>query len=146
MIDATAPGATHYMWSDNLRVPTREINTPGNFLLRAYNDCSEDLKSFTVRFEECPCDVFIPSAFTPNNDGLNDNFKPITKCAAKNYQFKIFNRYGNMIFTATELNRGWNGKYKNSDQASGVYAWMLQYSNPNNNQLVTKQGTVTLIR
>ncbi|HEU5165518.1 MAG TPA: hypothetical protein VFU29_08265, partial [Chitinophagaceae bacterium] len=66
MIDATAAGATHYMWSDNLRVPTREINSPGNFLLRAYNDCSEDLKSFTVRFEECPCDVFIPSAFTPN--------------------------------------------------------------------------------
>ena len=107
---------------------------------------SEDLKSFTVKFEECPCDVFIPSAFTPNNDGLNDNFRPITKCAAKNYQFKIFNRYGSMIFTTTELNRGWNGKYKNSDQATGVFVWILQYRNPNNNHLTIKQGTVTLIR
>lgn len=145
-MDVAAPGATHYMWSDNLRIPYREINSPGNFLVRAYNSCSEDLKNFSVKFEECPCDVFTPSAFTPNHDGLNDNFKPITKCAAKNYEFKIFNRYGNMIFSTTELNKGWDGKFKNSDQATGVYVWKLQFRNPNNNQLIRKQGTVTLIR
>jgi gliding motility-associated-like protein len=145
-INATAPGATQYMWSDNLRIPYREINQAGDFLIRAYNACSEDLKSFTVKFEECPCEVFIPSAFTPNHDGLNDDFKPIAKCAAKNYQFKVFNRYGNIVFATNELNKGWNGKYKNLDLPTGVYAWMLEYSNPNNKQAIRKQGTVTLIR
>jgi gliding motility-associated-like protein len=145
-MDVTASGATQYLWSDNLRIPYREINSPGDFRVRAYNNCSEDVKSFTVKFEECPCEVFTPSAFTPNNDGLNDNFKPITKCAAKNYEFKIFNRYGNMIFSTSESKKGWNGKYKNSYQATGVYVWILQYRNPNNNQLIRKQGTVTLIR
>jgi gliding motility-associated-like protein len=145
-IDATAPGAAQYLWNDNLRIPYREINKPGDFRVKAYNGCSEDLKSFTVKFEECPCDVFTPSGFTPNNDGLNDNFKPITKCAAKDFQFKVFNKYGNIVFATNELNKGWDGKYKNSVSATGVYVWMLQYRNPNNNQVIRKQGTVTLIR
>ena len=145
-INATAPGATQYMWSDNLRIPYREIYQPGNFLVRAYNGCSEDLKRFTVKFEECPCEVFIPSAFTPNYNGLNDDFKPITKCVVKNYQFKVFNRYGNIVFATNEWNKGWNGKYKNFDLPTGVYVWILEYSNPNNKQVIRKQGTVTLIR
>jgi gliding motility-associated-like protein len=145
-VDAATPSATTYQWSDGLIYSYREIDKPGSFLVRAYNACSSDQKKFTVKFEGCPCEVFTPSAFTPNNDGLNDYFRPITKCAAKNYLFKVFNRYGNIVFTTNELNKGWDGKYKSFFLSSGVFVWILQYRNPNNNLIIRKQGTVTLIR
>ncbi len=145
-IDVAVPPATIYQWNDGLIYSHREIKETGQFIVRAYNACSNDQKRFTVRFEECPCEVFTPSVFTPNNDGLNDDFKPLTKCIAKDYQFKIFNRYGNLVFATNELNKGWNGNNKNITSATGVYIWMLQYRNPNNNQVLMKKGTVTLIR
>lgn len=144
--DAATPAATSYEWSDGLIWSYREIDKPGNFLVKAYNACSNDSRSFTVSFEECPCDVFTPSAFTPNKDGLNDDFKPFTKCFAKDYRFTIFNRYGNVVFSSNELNKGWNGNLKNLPAPTGVYVWMLEYQNPNNKQFIRKQGTVTLIR
>ncbi len=145
-IDAAVPSANSYLWSDGLIYSHREISEPGNFRVQAFNSCSNDQKSFSVQFEECPCEVFTPTAFTPDNDGMNDSFKPLIKCMAKDYQFKIFNRFGNVLFTTTELNKGWNGKYKEIFSETGVYVWMLQYRNPNNNQVLHKQGTVTLIR
>jgi gliding motility-associated-like protein len=145
-LDAANPAATSYEWSDGLIYSYREIDKPGDFMVKAYNACSNDQRSFTVTFHECPCDIFTPSAFTPNNDGLNDDFKPLTKCYAKDFQFKVFNRYGNIVFTSSELNKGWNGKYKSIPAPAGVYVWMLQYINPNSKQLMRKQGTVTLIR
>lgn len=145
-IDAVVPSATTYQWSDGLIYSYREIKESGQFMVKAYNACSNDQKSFTVSFEECPCDVFAPSAFTPNNDGLNDDFKPLTECFAKDYQFKIYNRYGNIVFSTSELNKGWDGDFKNMPSPTAVYVWTLQYRNPNNNKLFMKQGTVTLIR
>lgn len=67
-----------------------------------------------------------------------------TNCFAKDYQFKIFNRYGNIVFATNELNKG--GDFKNIPSPTAVYVWILQYRNPNNRQLFRKQGTVTLIR
>lgn len=145
-IDAVTKSATAYLWGDGLIYSYRVIKESGNFLVRAYNACSIDQKSFTVKFEECTCDVYIPSAFTPNHDGLNDDFKPITGCFAKDYTFIVFNSYGNIIFSTSELNKGWNGQYKNMEMQSGVFVWMLQYRNPNNNEIIKKEGTVTLIR
>jgi gliding motility-associated-like protein len=145
-IDAATPNATTYQWKDGLIYSYREITASGNFLVRAFNACSDDQKSFTVSFAECPCDVFTPTAFTPDNNGLNDNFRPIIKCIAKDYQLKVFNRYGNIVFSSSELNKGWDGKNKYFFSPTGVYAWMLQFRNPNNNQVIRKQGIVTLIR
>jgi gliding motility-associated-like protein len=146
-IDAATPAATTYQWSDGLIYSYREIDKPGNFTVQAYNACSSDQKSFTVSFKECPCEVFTPSAFTPNHDGLNDDFKPVTECTfAKNYLFQIFNRYGNIVFSTSELNKGWNGDYNYMPAPTGVYVWMLKYANPATKQTLRKQGTVALIR
>ncbi len=145
-IDAKVAAATGYQWSDGLIYSYRTIDKPGQFLVKAYNLCSSDQKSFTVSFEECPCEIFVPSAFTPNNDGLNDNFKPLTRCFAKDFRFRIFNRYGNMVFSTNELTKGWDGNLQKMPSPAGVYTWLLQYRDPNNNSVQVKRGTVTLIR
>ena len=90
--------------------------------------------------------MFIPNAFTPNGDGRNEVFRPIVHCRAKDYAFKVFNRYGGVVFHSADTGKGWDGKAGQMDAPSGVYIWWLRYQNPATKELVTKQGTVVLLR
>lgn len=144
--DATAPNAINYVWENEMKTPVRKIEESGEYAIKISNDCSFDFKKFTITYEECNCESFIPSAFTPNNDGLNDQFKPVMKCAAKEYLFKIFNRYGGVAFSSKDAQKAWKGDYGTNGAPSGVYTWVLQYKNPNTNKLIVKTGNVLLIR
>jgi gliding motility-associated-like protein len=90
-------------------------------------------------------DLYVPTAFTPNGDGRNDRFYPFpVGIKAINY-FRVFNRWGQLVFSSNTLHQGWDGKLRGTDQPTGVYVWMAQGIDKNN-KLITKQGTVTLIR
>ncbi|HEX5152033.1 MAG TPA: gliding motility-associated C-terminal domain-containing protein [Parafilimonas sp.] len=144
--DATTQYATGYLWSTGLIYPTKPITEPGTYSITAYNECSVDKKSFTVAIEECNCKVFVPSAFTPNGDGLNDKFRPIIDCQALNYKFSVYNRFGQIEFSTENINDAWNGTIKSFPAISGTYIWRVAYRNPNDKKDYQKSGTVVLIR
>jgi gliding motility-associated-like protein len=146
VLDALTPAATNYIWDNGLIYSKRTFDTAGRYSITVFNECSIDRRELKVVYKECPCQVHIPNAFTPNNDGINDNFKPVVECLAKDYQFRIYNRYGGVTFESTEPNKGWNGKLGIKEAPSGVYLWSLQYSNPNTRDVFVKHGTVVLIR
>jgi gliding motility-associated-like protein len=145
-LNVTVLLAKSYTWDNGLIYPNRTITEAGSYEITIRNDCSLDRKSFEVGFEECPCTVFLPTAFTPDNNGKNDLFRPIFKCFAKDYLLKIFNRYGEIIFETRETSKGWNGKNGNSELPTGVYVWILQYKDPNTYEIIQRKGTVVLIR
>ena len=146
-LNATAPFTKTYTWENGLIYPNRIIKDSGVYAITIANECSSDSRIFKVVFEECHCNVFVPSAFTPNNDGLNDRFAPGVQCASvKDFQFQVFNRYGNVVYRSAEPYKGWDGKIGNQEAPSGVYVWMLEYRNPNNKQVFKQKGTVVLIR
>ncbi len=90
------------------------------------------------------CDtVFVPTAFTP--DGLNRVFKPIPYGVPLQLSFSVFNRAGQVMFTSTDWNKGWDGKYNRIRQEPGVYVWYATYQFENR-EIVTIKGTVLLIR
>jgi gliding motility-associated-like protein len=88
--------------------------------------------------------LFIPDAFTPNGDGLNDIFKPST-IGLKEYEFQIFNRWGESIFETSGPNEGWNGTFKGSYSPQGVYVYLLKVVDIKGNSR-TYNGKVVLIR
>jgi gliding motility-associated-like protein len=90
-------------------------------------------------------DVYVPTGFTPNTDGKNDKFIPIPVAIKQMNYFRIFNRWGQMIFSTTRLADGWDGKFAGIEQPAGVYVWMLQ-AVTKDNQIIRKKGTVALIR
>jgi gliding motility-associated-like protein len=144
--DVTTPGATSYLWSDGItNRPQNRIKVSGVYSVKAYNACSMDIRRFAVQFDACDCEVFVPSAFTPNNNGLNDDFKPLTTCFLKEYRFAIYNRYGGVVFSTTDRLRGWDGRAKDLQPGTNTYIWTLQYKDPNTKKLVQKKGTVTMI-
>lgn len=90
-------------------------------------------------------DVFIPNAFTPNGDGINDRFRimPFDNYEVK--QFLIYNRWGTIVYKATALDKGWDGNYRGAPQQPGTYIFHLELQNTNGRRIV-KEGTIFLLR
>jgi len=98
-----------YQWENGLFLADRTITEAGHYKVMIMNDCSLDSREFNVNYDRCPCAIYVPTAFTPNGDGLNDVFKPATQCYAKQFKFTVFNRFGQVIFTRQEPQKGLNG-------------------------------------
>lgn len=91
------------------------------------------------------CYIAVPSAFTPNNDGLNDYLYPLNAYKASNLLFRVYNRLGQKVFETRDWTRKWNGMVKGLQQETGVYVWMLDYIDASGKK-VSLKGTTTLIR
>lgn len=89
--------------------------------------------------------ILIPNAFTPNGDGRNDVFRLINAKGAQLLEFKIFNRWGTVMFNSVNPEEGWDGRYRNQEQPVGVYGYgiRIKYSD---GVIETYRGTITLIR
>ncbi len=146
MLNATAPNTTDYLWDNRSTNPERKIDGPGEYFINVFNVCSFDTKTFKVSFKLCPCNSYIPNAFSPNYDGLNDLFKPVFDCAPKEYQFQVYDRFGDAVFKSDKLNEGWNGNKGQSQLAQGIYVWILNYRHPGTKKFISKKGSVTLLR
>lgn len=89
--------------------------------------------------------MYVPTAFTPNGDGLNDIVKPILLgMKAINY-FRVYNRFGELVYETTEKGKGWNGIYKGKPQDPATFVWMAQ-GLTYKNETITRKGFVVLIR
>ena len=89
--------------------------------------------------------AYVPNAFSPNGDGVNDFFIPVIKDVTE-YELFIFNRWGNIIFNSTKLEEGWDGNNQNGNQAQqDVYVYRIRYRNVDG-FFETKEGHVTLIK
>jgi gliding motility-associated-like protein len=90
-------------------------------------------------------DIYLPTGFTPNGDGKNDRFYPLTVGIKKINYFRVFNRWGQIVFSSATFNERWDGKLSGIEQPSGVYVWMVQ-GITRDDRVITKSGTVVLIR
>jgi gliding motility-associated-like protein len=89
--------------------------------------------------------MYFPTAFTPDNNGVNDTYKPGFNGQLALYQFIIYNRYGQPVFITTDPTKGWDGRFKNSKPLTGSYVWMCKYQFVGR-PVQQEQGTFTLIR
>ena len=90
-------------------------------------------------------DIFVPTGFTPNNDGNNDVLKPILVGMKSLESFKVYNRWGQLVYSTTQIGRGWDGKINGQLQKSDVFVFLATGINYLGNKIVRK-GSVMLIR
>ncbi len=88
--------------------------------------------------------MFTPTAFTPNGDGQNDEFKPIFNYLPDSYKLLIFDTWGKIVFSSTRVNSGWDGKINGQEPKEGIYMWKIVYQQKNNKP-VEKSGQIKLI-
>jgi gliding motility-associated-like protein len=92
------------------------------------------------------CYLAVPNAFTPNNDGKNDFLRVLNAIKTEKLEFKIFNRWGQLVFKTANWKQGWDGTVKGTQQGSGVYVWFLTYTDRDTKEARTMRGSATLIR
>ncbi len=92
------------------------------------------------------CYIAVPGAFTPNNDGTNDYLYPLNAFKAVNLKFRVFNRYGQQVFEATEPDQKWDGTIRGMPQPAGTYVWTLSYTESDTGKQVSVKGSSLLIR
>jgi gliding motility-associated-like protein len=107
------------------------------------NHC-QDRISAPATTNTLPDQIFIPNAFSPNNDGLNDEFK-VEGFIIRSMQLRVFNQWGEIVFETTDQNRGWDGKHKGKLQPSGVYMYVCSMVLQDGSKVVRK-GAVNLVR
>jgi gliding motility-associated-like protein len=93
------------------------------------------------------CYIAVPTGFTPNGDGLNDYLYPNNAVKARDLKFRVYNRWGQLVFSSTSWQNKWDGRINGVPQASGVYVWMLEYNlEADPAKKIFQKGTTTLIR
>ena len=92
------------------------------------------------------CYIAVPSAFTPNNDGLNDYLYPLNAYKARDLSFSVYNRFGQRLFFTRNWLDKWDGSFKGQGCDPGTYVWVLQYTHIDTNQQTEQKGSVILIR
>jgi gliding motility-associated-like protein len=102
--------------------------------------------SFKILFVLPVCYIDIPSGFTPNGDGLNDYLYPLNAFKARNLSFKVYNRYGQVIYESSDWHQKWDGRLNGELQPSGTYVWTLDYTHRDTGQSFHLKGTTVLIR
>lgn len=138
-----------YLWNDGSTADHIMTSSPGTYSVQATNSCGVSSDSVTLTFIDCSCDLFVPNAFTPNNDGLNDVFLPVAACKyLQEYHLEIFNRWSQLIFESHDLNTGWSGNYMRHPAEMGAYIYFITYTAAVNTVVESKtmHGNLTLIR
>ena len=88
--------------------------------------------------------LYIPNAFTPNQDTRNDEWKVFSK-GVKFFEAKIFNRWGELVYQSNDINQGWDGTFKGSPVSLGVYPYEIQITFLDN-EVVNNKGTITILK
>lgn len=122
----------------------------GTYTAMAENDCGTAEASSDVGVKPCTCDAWVPNAFTPDNDGTNDTFFPVLECIPDTYVFRVFDRWGAVIFESTEVGESWLGNVDGGAHYvhPGLYAWQVVYEHRISGDTVVTdlQGTVAVVR
>lgn len=148
---ATSIG-TSYSWSppiglssDNIPNPVLLVTSDISFTVTATTSAGcKGEGTVNIKVYKGP-DIYVPTGFTPNGDGRNDIFRPIPVGIKEIRYFRVYNRWGQLIFSSAALNDGWDGRIGGMLQPTGTFVWMVQ-GVTRDDRVITKRGTVTLIR
>lgn len=121
------------------------IVNPINNSMTIQNILPNDWRTnWTLTSIELDGDFWIPRAYTPNEDSRNDVFKPVFGFIPVNYQFTIYNRWGERLYTTTDYEKGWDGFYKSELVKQDVYVWVMSMIRPDG-MLYKYQGNFSMI-
>jgi gliding motility-associated-like protein len=120
--------------TSNALTPSHVFSSIGDYNIRSTVNfvCGIDSLFKTVRITMCDsliegCQLIVPSAFTPNLDGTNDMFYPLTICPTEYYEFSIYDRWGEQIFKTSNPSEKWDGKFNGLECSIGDYIYVITF-------------------
>jgi gliding motility-associated-like protein len=139
-------GPYQYRWNSGSSARTLFVREKGIYTLTVLNDAGcPSIETTTIRAGDCPQSFFMPNAFTPNGDGLNDQIRPVLRGSLLEFRFSIFNRWGQMVFSTVDPDAGWDGRVSGQLQPGQVFTWKCDWK-LEGGAPQQRAGTVVLIR
>ncbi len=135
-----------YLWQDGSTQPFYNVIKAGLYSYKVYNFCGEASGLVNVQTHPCLCDVVVPNIFSPNGDGINDEFKPQFFCTPSVYRITIFDRNGQPVFDTKDANESWKGLYNGKQVPIGTYYYILEIKGMSDPLVRERAGSITIIR
>lgn len=134
-------------------ISTKKLTFPWNdpnLLIESVIDPNYDCVMFDETDEDDSTEttntaIEFPTVFTPNNDGINDDFKPIKFQGVEAAKLVIYSRWGQKLFETADIKTGWDGQYNGKRCADGTYYWILNYTN-SEKEIKAEKGFLTLLK
>lgn len=137
---------SEYTWSDGSKASILTINRSGIYRLEVKDAAGcTGTDEIVVRPKECLEGLYVPNAFTPNNDGQNDLFRAMLMGPVKAFQLTVYNRWGEVVFQTSDPQKGWDGRFKGKAQDANVFVWVCRYQ-LEGREATMEKGTVMIIR
>lgn len=135
-----------YLWSNGSTLSKTTVDRAGNYWLQVRDSkgCA-GRDTIAVTLKDCMKGVYVPTAFTPNQDSKNDEFRAMLFGKVKSFDLTIYNRWGQPVFHTTDHYKGWDGRVAGKEQDPGTFIWLCRYQLEGEREKV-ERGTVTLIR
>ena len=147
VLSVKAPNGVKLFWntganSNNIS-PTKE----GVYWLKSISKtCGTKTDSVIVKFKNCDCDIFVPNSFTPNEDDRNDYFIPQFQCEYSFYILTILDRWGNTVYTSSNVNLKWDGRFKGNPCPDDVYVYHIEAIEKKTDKKISRNGHISLFR
>ena len=148
ILDATNKGNTTYAWNTGATSPSIKVDSTGLYAVDVTR-CNATVSGHVyIDYIGKAMELYVPNAFTPDANGLNDEFLPGGKIKQLvDYEFSVYNKWGQKVFNTNDISKGWDGKFNGEKLQSGVYIWMIDahsdcYSDP----YYHTTGNVTLLK
>lgn len=137
-----------FLWSTGSTSDAVLVTDPGQYKVEATNRCGTTKGRTIVQYEMCSCNIYAPTAFTPNSDNDNDFFFVESFCEFSEFEFTIFNRSGQRLFHTRDPGASWDGTFNGKRAPGGTYVWSLTYRALDNGKRSKKKdtGLITLLR
>ena len=135
-----------YLWNTGESDRFLEVFGTGTYFVEVHNNFCK--ASDSIFIEVMPIKVALPTAFSPNNDNLNDTFEAIINGKIQDFYFAIYNRYGERVYYSIDYLQGWDGKFNMVKCPIDTYYWEIFFSVPDYSQPLVKKicGHVSLLR
>ncbi|MBS1780084.1 MAG: gliding motility-associated C-terminal domain-containing protein [Bacteroidetes bacterium] len=142
-VNDTSANGDKFIWQDGSTERSFTVAETGTYYVEVVGRCQtvRDTVEITVN----PCNIFFPSAFSPNGDGENDIARLIGDIAnVKNFEIHIFNRWGQEVFVSTDVYFGWDGTFKSKPAEMGAYYYYMKFKYRDKNEMI--KSDITLIK
>ncbi len=150
-----ATGGNVYVWSPNTGLSNNVIANPVatldasigsmTYIVRVGNGACFSNDSINVKVFKTGADIFVPSAFTPDGDGKNDVLKPVLVGIKNLENFKVYNRWGQLVYSTDRPGQGWDGTINGIPQQMATFVYIARGTSYLDKK-ITRKGTVILIR
>jgi gliding motility-associated-like protein len=156
VLQLNASGSTRFSWTPNRWLNNPNIANPKSrpeadieYVVKVSNDIGcMDTDSIKVKFFNLSAGFYVPNAFSPNTDGLNDRIRPMALGLKSLERFSIYNRWGQLMFSTTTIGSGWDGIYNGQKQDPGTYVWFAEgtvFPDENTNVGISIKGNGSFI-